>query len=61
MSLVIGPRLTPRQIARVVNQLQSRPKYLYMYLDALFRKDPHLTVEYSDRLVSRYNASAEVG
>ncbi|KAI5452845.1 Vacuolar protein sorting-associated protein 41 [Naganishia albida] len=41
-------------IARVVNQLQSRPRYLYMYLDALFRKDPHLTVEYSDRLVELY-------
>ncbi|KAJ9117531.1 hypothetical protein QFC22_004381 [Naganishia vaughanmartiniae] len=41
-------------IPRVVNQLASRPKYLYMYLDALFRKDPHLTVEYSDRLVELY-------
>lgn len=29
-----------------------------MYLDALFRKDPHLTVEYSDRLVSRYSIPA---
>ncbi|GHJ85158.1 hypothetical protein NliqN6_1560 [Naganishia liquefaciens] len=41
-------------IPRVVDQLQSRPRYLYMYLDALFRKDPHLTVEYSDRLVELY-------
>jgi hypothetical protein len=27
-----------------------------MYLDALFRKDPHLTMEYSDRLVGTLDA-----
>lgn len=41
------------QIGRVVQQLQSRPAYLYLYLDALFHKDPHLTSPYADTQVTR--------
>ncbi|OCH94458.1 vacuolar protein sorting-associated protein 41 [Obba rivulosa] len=41
-------------VARVVQQLQSRPYYLYLYLDALFSKDPHLTSEYADAQVKLY-------
>jgi hypothetical protein len=36
------------QIPRVVSQLQSHRQYLFMYLDALFDKDPHLAFDYSD-------------
>ncbi|OBZ70031.1 Vacuolar protein sorting-associated protein 41 [Grifola frondosa] len=39
-------------IGRVVQQLQSRPYYLYLYLDALFHKDPHLTSAFADDQVS---------
>ncbi|KAH9910297.1 uncharacterized protein B0H18DRAFT_1130398 [Fomitopsis serialis] len=35
-------------IGRVVQQLQGRPDYLYLYLDALFHKDPHLTSDFAD-------------
>ncbi|KAI9069075.1 vacuolar protein sorting-associated protein 41 [Trametes sanguinea] len=41
-------------IGRVVQQLQSRPFYLYLYLDALFQKDPHLTSTYADIQVKLY-------
>jgi hypothetical protein len=37
-----------RQIGRVVQQLQSRPYYLFLYLDALFDKDPHLLSSFAD-------------
>ena len=42
------------QITRVVQQLQSRPFYLYLYLDALFKKDPHLVSVYADSQVKLY-------
>ncbi|KAI0807975.1 vacuolar assembling protein VPS41 [Fomes fomentarius] len=41
-------------IARVVQQLQDRPYYLYLYLNALFQKDPHLTFAYADTQVKLY-------
>jgi len=41
-------------IGRVVQQLQSRPFYLYLYLDALFRKDPQLTSDFADTQVRLY-------
>ncbi|KAI8982914.1 vacuolar protein sorting-associated protein 41 [Trametes punicea] len=41
-------------ILRVVEQLKSRPYYLYLYLDALFHKDPHLTSAYADTQVKLY-------
>ncbi|KAL6307128.1 vacuolar protein sorting-associated protein 41 [Sparassis latifolia] len=41
-------------IGRVVGQLQSRPYYLYLYLDALFNKDSHLTSDYADSQVKLY-------
>ncbi|KAH9947191.1 vacuolar protein sorting-associated protein 41 [Amylocystis lapponica] len=41
-------------IGRVVQQLQSRPYYLYLYLDALFNKDSHLTSDYADSQVKLY-------
>ncbi|OCF38071.1 vacuolar protein sorting 41 [Kwoniella heveanensis BCC8398] len=43
-------------IDRVVNQLEAKPKYLYMYLDSLFDKDPQLSLPYSDRMVELYAA-----
>ena len=39
------------QMARVVQQLQDRPYYLYLYLNALFQKDPHLASAYADTQV----------
>lgn len=41
-------------IERVVAQLESKPRYLYMYLDALFKKDSHLASDYADRQVALY-------
>ncbi|GAA6000682.1 hypothetical protein JCM10207_004607 [Rhodosporidiobolus poonsookiae] len=41
-------------IPRVVSQLLGYRKYLYMYLDALFDKDPHLAFDYSDLQVDLY-------
>ena len=35
----------------MVQQLQSRPYYLYMYLNALFQKDPHIVSAYADTQV----------
>ncbi|WRT70170.1 uncharacterized protein IL334_007164 [Kwoniella shivajii] len=43
-------------IDRVVLQLEEKPKYLYMYLDALFDKDPQYCLPYSDRMVELYAA-----
>ncbi|OCF77367.1 vacuolar protein sorting 41 [Kwoniella mangroviensis CBS 8886] len=43
-------------IDRVVHQLEEKPKYLYMYLDALFDKDPQFCLPYSDRMVELYAA-----
>ena len=43
--------LTVVQMSRVVQQLESRPYYLYMYLDALFERDRHLGYQYADRQV----------
>ncbi|KAF8309561.1 vacuolar protein sorting-associated protein 41 [Clavulina sp. PMI_390] len=36
-------------IAKVVAQLQARPYFLYLYLDALFEKDPQLAMGYAER------------
>ncbi|KAI5478965.1 vacuolar protein sorting VPS41 [Pseudohyphozyma bogoriensis] len=41
-------------IPRVVSQLLSHRQYLFMYLDALFDKDPHLAFDYSDLQVELY-------
>ncbi len=35
----------------MVHQLESKSKYLYMYLDALFEKDAQIVLPYSDRMV----------
>ncbi|KAL5487517.1 VPS41 [Sanghuangporus weigelae] len=35
-------------VPRVVQQLQGRPYFLYLYLNALFAKDPHLAADYAD-------------
>ncbi|KAK4685521.1 vacuolar protein sorting-associated protein 41, partial [Tremellales sp. Uapishka_1] len=43
-------------INRVVDQLEARPQYLYMYLDSLFEKDPQFCLPYSDRMVELYAA-----
>ncbi|GAA5908809.1 Vps41p [Sporobolomyces salmoneus] len=47
-------------IPRVIAQLQNHRHYLFLYLDALFDKDPHLAFDYSDLqvdLYAEYNAS----
>jgi hypothetical protein len=36
------------KISRVVQQLQVRPYFLYLYLDALFDKDPQLASDFTD-------------
>jgi len=41
-------------IARVVQQLQSRPYFLFLYLHALFNKDPNLTSDFADNQVKLY-------
>ncbi|KAG8929405.1 Vacuolar protein sorting-associated protein 41, partial [Tulasnella sp. 418] len=41
-------------IARVVQQLQVRPYYLYLYLDALFDKDPQLAADFADIQLQLY-------
>ncbi|TFY77062.1 hypothetical protein EWM64_g6951 [Hericium alpestre] len=38
-------------VARVVQQLQSRPFFLFQYLDALFERDPHLSSSFADMQV----------
>ena len=39
------------QVTRVVQQLQSRPFFLFQYLDALFERDPHLSSSFADMQV----------
>lgn len=41
-------------IAKVVNQLEGRPYFLYLYLDALFDKDPELGADYVEQLAELY-------
>ncbi|OAX39598.1 vacuolar protein sorting-associated protein 41 [Rhizopogon vinicolor AM-OR11-026] len=41
-------------IARVVQQLRERPFYLFLYLDALFKKDTELTSEFADLQVTLF-------
>ncbi|BEI86900.1 hypothetical protein CcaverHIS002_0702460 [Cutaneotrichosporon cavernicola] len=41
-------------VERVVPQLEAKPQYLYMYLDALFDKDPQSCQQYADRMVDLY-------
>ncbi|KLT39187.1 vacuolar protein sorting-associated protein 41 [Cutaneotrichosporon oleaginosum] len=41
-------------VERVVQQLDAKPQYLYMYLDALFDKDPQSCQQYADRMVELY-------
>ncbi|OWT37452.1 vacuolar protein sorting 41 [Cryptococcus neoformans Bt1] len=43
-------------IDRVVRQLETKPQYLYIYLDALLDKDPQYSLPYSDRMVELYAA-----
>ncbi|KAG9218576.1 hypothetical protein CCMSSC00406_0001310 [Pleurotus cornucopiae] len=42
------------QALLVVQQLQSRPFYLFLYLDAPFEKDPYLTADFADIQVKLY-------
>ena len=42
------------QIARVVQQLQAHPYFLFLYLHALFTKDPLSTVGFGDTQVRLY-------
>lgn len=42
------------QPKRVVQQLKPRPKFLHTYLDALFRRDPHLGYEFHDLQIELY-------
>ncbi|KLO05976.1 vacuolar assembling protein VPS41 [Schizopora paradoxa] len=46
-------------VARVVQQLQERPYFLFLYLDALFHKDPHLATEFADSQVTLYAEFAQ--
>jgi hypothetical protein len=39
----------------VVQQLRERPYYLFLYLDALFKKDPELPSEFADLQVSSFS------
>ncbi|KAI0315153.1 vacuolar assembling protein VPS41 [Amylostereum chailletii] len=41
-------------IARVIQQLESRPYFLFLYLDALFEKDPQLVSDFADIQVKLY-------
>ncbi|KAI0303893.1 hypothetical protein BC826DRAFT_980228 [Russula brevipes] len=41
-------------IARVVQQLRSRSRFLFLYLNALFEKDTHLISDFADTLVELY-------
>jgi vacuolar protein sorting-associated protein 41 len=42
------------KIARVVQQLRSRSRFLFLYLDALFAKDAYLISDFADTLVELY-------
>lgn len=52
--------LAYRQIAKVVRQLQERPYYLYLYLDALFERDPQLAMEFAERQVRFFGSRLTV-
>jgi hypothetical protein len=39
------------QVHYVVQQLESRPRFLFLYLDALFRQDPHAVSDFADSQV----------
>ncbi|XP_006456893.1 hypothetical protein AGABI2DRAFT_229096 [Agaricus bisporus var. bisporus H97] len=41
-------------IVRVVQQLQTKPYYLFLYLDALVERDPHLVSGFADLQVKLY-------
>nr|GAT50426.1 vacuolar assembling protein [Mycena chlorophos] len=41
-------------VSRVVAQLQSRPYFLFLYLDALTEKEPHMVSEFADVQVKLY-------
>ncbi|KZV75346.1 vacuolar protein sorting-associated protein 41 [Peniophora sp. CONT] len=41
-------------IPRVIKQLESRPYFLFLYLDALSEKDPQLTADFADTQVKLY-------
>jgi hypothetical protein len=36
------------KVGRVVQQLQSRPYFLFLYLDALMDKEPHMVSPFAD-------------
>lgn len=38
----------------MVQQLRSRSRFLFLYLDALFEKDAHLISDFADMLVELY-------
>ena len=37
-----------------MQQLRSRTRFLFLYLDALFEKDAHLIADFADTLVDLY-------
>ena len=37
-----------------MQQLRSRTRFLFLYLDALFEKDAHLIADFADTLVELY-------
>ena len=37
-----------------MQQLRSRSRFLFLYLDALFEKDPYLISDFADTLVELY-------
>ncbi|KAF7331583.1 Vacuolar assembling protein [Mycena kentingensis (nom. inval.)] len=41
-------------VGRVVQQLESRPYFLFLYLDALMDKEPHMVVGFADVQVKLY-------
>ncbi|KAJ7731006.1 hypothetical protein DFH07DRAFT_157899 [Mycena maculata] len=41
-------------VGRVVQQLQSRPYFLFLYLDALMEKEPHMVSGFADMQVRLY-------
>jgi hypothetical protein len=41
-------------IRKVVSQLEGQPYFLYLYLDALFEKDPELSAAFLERQVELY-------
>jgi hypothetical protein len=43
-----------------VQQLRSRSRFLFLYLDALFEKDPYLISGFADTLVGLYAEHAPV-